>query len=77
MPEDHHFGVPWAADGDTRPSRHRTVLAHAPGMNGGALWVQQGTDPHNRHWMMVTDWRAWIADNNAKLVVTDDGPEAE
>lgn len=75
MCEDYHFGMPWAADGETRPSRLRTVLAQADGgVGGGALFVQTGASDC-REWILASEWRAWVEETRARLfVVTDDAP---
>jgi hypothetical protein len=69
MPYDYQFGAPWAADGETRPSRTRTVLAHASGVGDGALLVQEGTDIAYRYWILASEWQAWLTESKAQLYV--------
>jgi hypothetical protein len=76
----YHVGMAWAADGESRPSRFRTVLARAPGAGDGALFVEDGDDSR-RQWILASEWQAWVKETNAKLVPAveesgDDDPHA-
>jgi poly(3-hydroxybutyrate) depolymerase len=70
MSETDHpaFGIPWAADGETRPARFRTPLAYAPGHNGGVLFVRHGRSSTGDHWMTMCAWNAWVAEVEAAPV---------
>lgn len=74
MPEADHppYGKSWAAKDETRPSRFRTPLAHAPGHEGGVLFVRDGAS--SERWVTMTAWREWVAENRAALVA-DDQPD--
>jgi hypothetical protein len=66
MTEPHpELGKPWAAEGESRPSRFRTPLAHAPGHNGGVLYVRDGQGAEGERWVTLCTWNAWVRDTNA------------
>jgi hypothetical protein len=69
MPSDFQFGAPWAADGETRPSRFRTPLAQAPGHNGGVLYVRDGDE---ERWVLLSAWNAWVSEAHAAPVQPDE-----
>lgn len=61
-------GSTWAAKGEVRPPRFRTVIAVLPGHEGGIVFYREGeTD----RWMTAAGWQAWVATNNAAPVVVD------
>lgn len=70
------FGVPWAADGETRPGRYRTPLAWCAGFGGGAIWIQFGASESERIWMLLDEWEHWVASDDAKPVAPPDAADA-
>jgi hypothetical protein len=75
--DDFHFGLPWAADGESRPSRLRTVLARVDGVGEGVLFVQDGPGPEGRYWTLVSEWLAWVQETKAKLFVSPDDDQPD
>jgi hypothetical protein len=71
------FGKPWAAAGETRPSRFVTVLMWLDSLRPGkgvrddVLLVQLGTSPGDRVWWLESEWEAWVAEHKAAPVVPD------
>lgn len=63
------FGKPWAADGETRPSRFRTPVAFLQNLHDSPaiLFVQ---DPNHDSLAVMTlaNWLEWVKDANAKPV---------
>ena len=55
------FGKPYAADGETRPSRFRTPLAWVAGYDGGVLLVQTGREVNDRAWLLMSEWEEWVS----------------
>lgn len=66
------YNVPWAAEGEARPSHFRVPLAHADGHDGGVLYVRDGHS--TERWVSMRDWRAWVGEHAAKPVI-DDRPD--
>jgi hypothetical protein len=73
MPDTPHpeFGVPWAADGETRPSQFCTPLAWVEGDRGGVLFVRFGPSSDDERWVTMKAWNRWVKDCKAKPVVPD------
>ncbi|MGD0108362.1 MAG: hypothetical protein ABSC06_30635 [Rhodopila sp.] len=62
------FGKPWAASGESRPRHFRTPLAWVPGAGSGVLMVQDGSEPLERSWLLLSEWEAWVAGASAAPV---------
>ena len=69
------FGKPWAARGESRPRHFRTPLAWVRGAGGGVLLVQDGPEPLERSWLLVSEWEDWVAEVGAVPVepASDEG----
>lgn len=66
MSETPAFGIPWAADGESRPSRFRTPLAWVAGVGDGVVLVDTGEGGLGlRRWLTMAEWDAWVAEVKA------------
>lgn len=61
------FGVPWAPNGESRPSQFRTPLAWVDGHAGGVVFVERGRK-EDRFWQTMVEWDDWVRETKAAPV---------